>query len=187
VGVSVDQIRRVVALSLRAPSADNDQALRFHWTGTALLVSQNEERGRHVLNAGNLASYLTLGCHLEALRLAAQTEGLQADFTLDAPPRPPGAPWARVSFAVDPGGRRDNGAALLARYTDRRAYRGDSTRDPPSSAAARSRMAARPRASMGLPTSRTTASSAKTRATASASCAFHAAYVWSLTSSVRQP
>lgn len=127
---SAEQVKRVVGLATYAPSTDNCQPFRFHWDGDRLSVSHDDGRARHPLNAGRLASYLSLGCLLEALRVAAASEGLGARFELGDPTRDSVAPWAKLSFLRRPEERLGSGSVLLDRCTDRRCYRGGSLTDP---------------------------------------------------------
>src|SRR6185437_6760204 len=82
----------------------------------------------HVINHAGHLSYLSLGCLLEALTLAAGAAGLAASADLEAP-GPSARTWARVHFA--PGGAADDLAGELPhRATDRRLFHGGSPDDP---------------------------------------------------------
>lgn len=118
-----------------APSGDNNQPWRFRWDGASLTILHVASRARHVADHRHLASYLTLGCVLEATRVAAAARGYDVDaaLDLDAPHEADVAPWARVRF--EPGSRREAAdrslhAALQQRRSDRRRYRPGSPAHP---------------------------------------------------------
>ncbi|MBY0278547.1 hypothetical protein K2Z84_24715 [Candidatus Binatia bacterium] len=117
--VSPERIRRIVALAARAPSGENCQPFRFHWDGAWLTVSHDAARSRHVLNFENRASYLTLGCYLESIVIAAASEGLDARIELELADTA-----ARVAFVARAQGPCGDASLLLDRCTDRRRYRG---------------------------------------------------------------
>jgi hypothetical protein len=119
-------IERIVSGALTAPSGDNSQPWRFEWDGRTLAILHDDARGRHDLNRALHSSFLTLGCLLEAVRLAASLEGLVPAFrvTLPRSPGPSPSPWAAVTFAAGAGGPDPMAAILPLRATDRRRYRG---------------------------------------------------------------
>jgi hypothetical protein len=124
-GVHRGAIERIVAAANTAPSADNCQPWSFRWDGRELSVGHDAARAEHVINHHHHLSYLSLGCLLEALALAAGAEGLTAEARLDLDG--PGPVWARVHFEPAPGAQADALAAELPRRrTDRRLYRGGS-------------------------------------------------------------
>lgn len=57
------------------PSGDNCQPWTFRTDGSHFHATYNDELGRHALNAGNTASYLSLGCLIEILHVAAAAQG----------------------------------------------------------------------------------------------------------------
>jgi hypothetical protein len=120
VDVSPEQIRRIVALAARAPSAENCQPLRFRWDGSCLEISHDQDRARHPLNLEGRTSLLTVGCYLESIVIAAASEGLEARIELGKADEIS----ARVVFVERPGGPVGDASLLLDRCTDRRKYRG---------------------------------------------------------------
>jgi nitroreductase len=120
--ISRATIERLIAAAHRAPSVDNCQPWTFRWNGHELAIHHDAERARNVLDHCDHLSYLTLGCVLESITIAARAEGLKVEER----PCPEGgaaAPWATLVFKR---GRSADDAllhALHARYTERRLYR----------------------------------------------------------------
>ncbi|MEO7327095.1 MAG: hypothetical protein ABI193_00860 [Minicystis sp.] len=110
-----------------APTVDNCQPWSFHWDGAALHIDHDTDRAAGVLNREGRLSCLSLGCVLEAVALAAGTEGLAAEArtSLDEP-----STWATVRFAPTSVPADDLAATMASRCTDRRLYRGGSPLDP---------------------------------------------------------
>ena len=77
-----EAIYRIVEAAMQAPSGDNCQPWRFEWNGHELCVSHNEEKARHAFNRANHASYISLGCVLESISIAASHENLKAVYAL---------------------------------------------------------------------------------------------------------
>lgn len=116
-------IERIVSGALTGPTPDNCQPWSFEWDGRTLAILHDEARDRHDLNRAHHSSFLTLGCLLETIRLAASLEGLVPAACVTLPPSPGSSPWATVTFAAGAG--PDPMAAVLPlRATDRRRYRG---------------------------------------------------------------
>lgn len=122
-----EQVERIVAAAHRAPSADNCQPWTFRWDGAELSVHRDAERARNVLDHGDHLSYLTLGCVLEAIVIAARAEGARGVARRCLDPGG-GGPWAVIRFEAGPDGEADLYPALLSRVTDRRLYRGGEVR-----------------------------------------------------------
>ncbi|WP_375770488.1 hypothetical protein NR798_06215 [Archangium gephyra] len=120
-GLGRARLERLIAGAMTAPSGDNCQPWTFRWTGQELAIRYDQERGQHRVNHGRHAAYLSLGCVLEALSLAASAEELRSEETLHL--EDPGAgTWATVRFRA--GAVPDALAGTLAqRCTDRRLYR----------------------------------------------------------------
>lgn len=127
--VSTETLRRIVSLAAHAPSGDNSQPLRFHWDGRRLRITHDEARGEHPFNTHHTLSYLTLGCTLEAIAVAAESEGLQAHVELNEPSHRAVSAWAEIAFAEATRAASGSVSALLNRCTDRRPYRGGSLDD----------------------------------------------------------
>jgi hypothetical protein len=122
-GVDHELLRQLLGAAIRAPTGDNCQPWRFRWDGSTLLVMHEESRGRHAFNRNNHASWLSLGCLLEGLDLAAGRHGLRTRTELTAPNGGLAAPWASITFGTS-GAQVDPLAdALEQRCTDRRPYR----------------------------------------------------------------
>jgi len=123
-----EPIRRIVSAASRIPNPENCQPFTFQWDGRSLLVRHEPERARHQLNAQNHLSLLTLGTLLEALALAASTEGLRMEDTLHLDDLESPV-WATAHFSE--GARVDELAGVLGvRRTDRRLYLGGSLQAP---------------------------------------------------------
>ena len=122
--VTGSAIERIVSGAVTAPSGDNSQPWRFEWDGRTLAILHDEARGRHDLNRALHSSFLTLGCLLEAVRLAASLEGFVPAFRITLPRTPGPSPWAVITFAAGAGGPDPMAAILPLRATDRRRYRG---------------------------------------------------------------
>jgi len=123
--IEADRVARLVALASAAPSGDNCQPWSFRWDGAELAVRHDEARAAHVINHNRHGSYLTLGCVIESIRVAAGVVGLAAEarVTLDEPS------WARVRLTEGGSDVDRLGDALASRATDRRLYLGGSLRD----------------------------------------------------------
>lgn len=120
-----EALLRVVTAALRAPSGDNCQPWLFHWDGRHLRIFQDDDRARHALNRANHASYLSLGCVIESLRIAASHEGMDIAVELGAD-----RPACRASFT--PARNAPDGLlpALAKRETNRSVFEGGSADDP---------------------------------------------------------
>lgn len=125
-----EEIRRIADLARYTPSGDNCQPFRMEWDGRWLWVSHDERRADHVMNPEGLASYLTIGCLLEAIEIAARSVGWEAEAEVLTPPRKRRDRWARISFRAMPERSSHGPARLLGRWTDRRPYQGGSLADP---------------------------------------------------------
>lgn len=142
VSPTAEQVRRIVAAAGRSPSGENCQPWTFRWNGKTLSVLHNPVRAAHSLDRANNSSYLTLGCLLESIRIAASTEGLETLERLSLPaagaasPDPSGEPsvWAEATFAKNRAGPDPLAEWLPRRCTDRRLYGGGSAADPVFSA-----------------------------------------------------
>ncbi|MCA1644003.1 MAG: hypothetical protein LC797_00570 [Chloroflexi bacterium] len=130
-----EHMRRIMAAALRAPSQDNCQPWSFAWRAGDLLVFHDEARATSPTNVGGHFSYLSLGCLLESIQLAAAADGLAATWRMLFPATGATAeqPWAIVSFSpasAPSEAARSVAAGLERRWTDRRAYRGGDLADP---------------------------------------------------------
>ncbi len=121
-----EQIEKIVEAAQTAPSGDNCQPWRFEYDGKALSIFHIDERGHHVLNPKNYASYITLGGVLACAEIAAKNFGFSATTkvseTFDE-----ASPWATMTFTPD--NSPDAGAkvlysSLFGRHVNRNPYRG---------------------------------------------------------------
>jgi hypothetical protein len=131
--LSTDQVRGIMQGALRAPSQDNCQPWRFVLESDRLLVLHDGRRDTNPVNAGQHFSYLSLGCLLESIRLAAHMVGLTATWQLDVavPVTDTVTPWAIVRFEPCDVAEDDSlGRHLEQRRTDRRTYRGGDLHHP---------------------------------------------------------
>lgn len=123
------QVERIVDAANTAPTHENCQPFRFHWDGTRLELSLDMARARHRLDFDGCASRLGLGGVLEALDIAATSEGFEAGTELDvAGPLP--SLRAGVHFIPARGGPHELASALRLRASDRRFFRGGSLAHP---------------------------------------------------------
>lgn len=73
-----------VVLAVRmTPTGDNSQPFTIDWNTDHAIIHHNDELARHRLNVNNIASMISLGCLLENVRVAALSEGMGIDYTLD--------------------------------------------------------------------------------------------------------
>ncbi|MBK7960991.1 MAG: hypothetical protein IPK04_07135 [Bdellovibrionales bacterium] len=71
VSVSYSEIESLIELALRAPSGDNCQPWRFTWNDNTLAIFYEQSLGQHALANNNHATWLSLGCLIEALIIGA--------------------------------------------------------------------------------------------------------------------
>lgn len=121
-------VRSVLTAGMQAPSGDNCQPFKFNVTGRAITITHVEDRGGHALNYANIASFITLGCVLENMRVAAAEHGLRTSseflFARQLQRHAGDQEWAKVELIEDrQGTTRDRLAdALFARHVDRRPF-----------------------------------------------------------------
>ncbi|MCY1022296.1 hypothetical protein [Pyxidicoccus sp. MSG2] len=119
-------LERIVLAAIQAPSTENCQPWSFSWDGTVLSVRHDAERSRHVLNRNEHATYVTLGCVLESIAIAATAEGLLAWPTLSLGDGP-GTVWATLGFSASAREVHPLVPVLATRGTDRRLFQGGSS------------------------------------------------------------
>lgn len=78
--VSYSEIESLIELALRAPSGDNCQPWRFTWNDNTLAIFYDESLGRHALANNNHATWLSLGCLIEALIIGASGSKLRLEI-----------------------------------------------------------------------------------------------------------
>jgi hypothetical protein len=98
----------------------NDQLLIFH----------DDERAKRRGNAGNVASFIALGCLLESIDIAASGESLQPDFHLTINDTKPDDHWVEVHFVETDSPEDPLLPGLAIRCSDRRPYRGGDLAHP---------------------------------------------------------
>ncbi len=99
--LGVDEIRRIVAYGVRAPSAHNGQPWRFRFADGVLECRGDPERGFEALDWEDGATFVAVGAAVENIVLAAGAMG----FLAEVEPFPdPGDRWlaARVAFRFAP-------------------------------------------------------------------------------------
>jgi nitroreductase len=96
--LQLEQLKEIVETSLWHPSGDNCQPWSFSWVKQQLRIHHNSNRGTHPLNAGNIASALSLGCLIEAVSISASQYGFQAKAQYHGFSNGPESCWATVSF-----------------------------------------------------------------------------------------
>lgn len=95
--INYKEIETIVRMGLTAPSGDNSQHWRFTWNEKTLAIFYVPELGKHALNNGMHASWLSLGCLVEAVRIAASGFKLQTSETYEFTDRPD-VPVVKISF-----------------------------------------------------------------------------------------
>lgn len=121
--VTLDDIRTLVSQAMNAPSGDNSQPWRFTWNGQSLAVFYEAPRGQHALNNNHHSTYLTLGCLLEAIEIAASGRNLIVGETLQLE-HPEKQPVAILRFHRQPTAPDESLPTLPLRWVDRRSFSG---------------------------------------------------------------
>lgn len=115
-----EQLRFLLRYAVLAPSTRNSQPWRFEVEANAVLIYPELARWQAVADPEQRELYLSLGCALENLLVAAEHYGFRCTVT-HSPERLPAGPAVIIAFA--PGGRRSRlrGAldleTILARRT----------------------------------------------------------------------
>jgi hypothetical protein len=81
--VSYAELEDLIRLALRAPSGDNCQPWRLTWNDNTLAVFYEKNLGQHALSNNNHATWLSLGCFIEALKICASGAQLKVSETFD--------------------------------------------------------------------------------------------------------
>jgi hypothetical protein len=81
--VSYTEIESIIRMAMTAPSGDNCQPWRFTWNDETLAVFYEEQLGHHALNNCNHATWLSLGCLVESIGIAASGFRLRAHTRLN--------------------------------------------------------------------------------------------------------
>jgi transposase len=81
--ISYSEIESIIEMALTAPSGDNCQPWRFTWNDNTLAIFYQPQLGQHALNNNNHATWLTLGCLLEAFSISASGLKLRIRETLN--------------------------------------------------------------------------------------------------------
>ncbi len=121
--ISNDHLNEILERARSAPTPDNVQQWRFHLHGETLFVEHQESLANHPLNPANLTSVLTLGCMLEAIKIAATHFGLVTEVQLDRFPAGENEVWAKINFVGGEAPLDELFSALEHRTTDRRLFR----------------------------------------------------------------
>jgi nitroreductase len=125
-----EQLRFLLRYAVLAPSARNSQPWHFAVEANAVLIRPDLTRWQPVADPDQRELYLSLGCALENLLVAAEHFGFR--FTVaHSPERIPEGPAVMITFA--PGGRRSRARqglgleAILDRRTAHGRFTGDVT------------------------------------------------------------
>jgi sulfur-carrier protein adenylyltransferase/sulfurtransferase len=70
-------------LSLRAPSGDNCQPWQFTFSDNKFVIGVDEQRARHFLDQNQSATWISIGCLCENLRLSAPSFGYSCDIIIE--------------------------------------------------------------------------------------------------------
>jgi hypothetical protein len=130
-----EEIEKLLEPSTWYPSGDNSQPWNFIWAKQELQILHDSPRAAHPLNAGNIASLLSLGSLIEAISINAWNF-FQLSTKVEFGDHSSGdsLPWARVRFekiaaSLEPGQFALNHAAdplgefIKSRATDRRLFK----------------------------------------------------------------
>jgi nitroreductase len=115
-----EQLRFLLRYAVLAPSARNSQPWHFGVEANAVLISPDLSRWQPVADPDQRELYLSLGCALENLLVAAEHFGFRFSVA-HSPERIPEGPAVMITFA--PGGRRSRARqglgleTMLARRT----------------------------------------------------------------------
>lgn len=124
-----EQLRFLLRYAILAPSTRNTQPWRFAVDGNRVLVRADLTRGHPVADDDRRELYLSLGCALENLLVAAEQLGFRCSVVYQ-----PHAPDEQVAAAIAflPGGHRSPERAALSVETivARRAAHGRFSRQP---------------------------------------------------------
>jgi nitroreductase len=119
------QLRFLVRYAILAPSVRNTQPWTFAIEGNVVRLYADQSRGQPVADGGDRELYLSLGCALENLLVAAEYYGF--GHRVEHLPLSVGQPAARIEF--HPGGRPTPAraglghATLVSRHNDNGVFR----------------------------------------------------------------
>ncbi|MBL7545233.1 MAG: hypothetical protein JNL11_15550 [Bdellovibrionaceae bacterium] len=74
-----------INLAIRAPSGDNCQPWDLIFLDNKFRISINSERAHHFLDQDLSASWISIGCLCENLRLSSKSYGFQCSFEIESP------------------------------------------------------------------------------------------------------
>lgn len=81
--ISYAEIESILTVAMAAPSGDNSQPWNFTWRDGTLEIFYQQSLGSHALNNANHATWLSLGCLLEAIAISASGFKLKAREVFD--------------------------------------------------------------------------------------------------------
>jgi hypothetical protein len=115
--------KRLLAAAIRAPSGDNCQPWRFHFTGEhAVVIAPHFERAKSFFDYGHRATALSIGASIENMRVQAASEGFTA--TVAYADSEETERWASMTFSCDQPvpASPERVAALFQRTVNRRPF-----------------------------------------------------------------
>lgn len=120
-----EKLKVILEAARRSPTPDNCKPWLFNWDGEKLSISLDEDRARHQMDRAHHASYLSLGCLLESIHIAARDQQLAVavEYSHEVSEFP--VVSARFSSLLSAAGEPLT-QALFHRHTDRLPYRGGS-------------------------------------------------------------
>src|SRR5262249_8385193 len=90
-------IRKLVATTALAPSADNSQPWKLYWDGMKLAITFAVHSDTHIFSAGSHASLLSAGAAIEHLHVALDANMVAANWQWPSNPIL-GQPYASVAL-----------------------------------------------------------------------------------------
>ena len=120
--IAKETLQTLALAATVAPSIDNCQPWRIRLHGNRLTICLDEERASFFGDYAFTGSYVTIGCMLENIAIAASSYNLKEDVVLF--PEGLNGPVASVSFTENGGLQKDQLIAHInTRCTNRRPYR----------------------------------------------------------------
>jgi len=77
-----EELKKIVAAGILAPSGDNSQPWKLYYDGTTLHLVNVPERDTSLYNVNDIASFIAFGALIENMSIAAQSLGYLTDVSL---------------------------------------------------------------------------------------------------------
>lgn len=109
---------KIIQAGVQAPSADNSQPWKYHWTNDELHLWIDEQRSGGFSDRNYLLSDLAIGACMENMRIMAASEGYSSKIEYLPDPDQP-LLGCRMLFTPDANSEQALAQAIPARHTDR--------------------------------------------------------------------